>query len=78
MNASRQHAVAKASAQVTLVIAVCKVTKELYGYSAPVLDESSTLRRVALFLNGTARCRLTQDEQDVALSVIRNRFESQP
>ena len=76
MNASRERAAANAAAQVRLAIGVCRTTKELYGYATPTLDEPATLRRVALFLNGTARCHLTQDEQDVALSVIRHRFDS--
>ena len=76
MNASRERATASAAARVTLALGICRTTKELYGYASPTLDESATLRRVALFLNGTARCHLTPDEQDVALVVIRNRFES--
>ena len=73
MNNARIAAVVKAAEAVTLVKVIDSVTKELYDYTCWVLDEKATLRRVALFLNGTARRHLTSDEQFLALDVLRNR-----
>lgn len=66
-------AVIRAADRVTLVIVADPVTRELYGVADPRLDETATLRRVALFYRGTGRYVLTSDEQDAALAVIRAR-----
>jgi hypothetical protein len=73
MIASRASAVIRAAERVTLCKAKDQVTQELYGYSNFVLDEKATMRRVALFLNGTARTSMTPDEQYLALSILRSR-----
>lgn len=67
--------VSAAAKRVTLVVAVDPVTRELYGTSVPVLNETATLRRVALFFRGTGSYNLSPDEKDAALLVLRGRFE---
>lgn len=64
-----------AARRVTLSLRTCPVTRELYGYGRLVLDETATLRRVALFHRGSGRARLSPDEKDAALEILRQRFD---
>lgn len=73
-NPANLKAVASAAERVTLVIGTCAASRELYGTVEPVLEETPTLRRVALFYRGTGAYRLTAEERDAALLVIRGRF----
>lgn len=75
MNTPAARTAARHAENVTLAIKVCPVTKELYGYAEPALDEVATLRRVALFARGSGALALSQDERAAALSVIRRRFD---
>jgi hypothetical protein len=62
----------KHAQRVKLVVRVCPVTKDLYGYATPVLDEDATLCGVESLL----RYGMCPAARDVASSVIRERFES--
>jgi len=64
-----------AASRVRLALGVCQVTKELYGYAVPVLDEQATLRRVALFVHGSGKVALKTPEMDLVLPIIRGRFD---
>ena len=65
----------RAATRCHLAVTSCATTRELYGYFAPVLDEVPTLRRVALLYRGSGRYTLTQPERDIALEIVRERFE---
>ena len=68
-------AIEDAAKRVRLAIVVDPVTKELYGYAEPALDEKTTLRRVALFVHGSGTIELTPSEKELALPIIRERFD---
>ena len=74
-NPANLIAVSRAAERVTLAVVVDPVARELYGVTERALDEKATLRRVALFYRGTGAYRLTPEESDAALAVLRARFE---
>lgn len=76
MTAAHNRNVTRAAENVTLVLAVNKGVREIYGVTEFVLDESATLRRVALFYRGSGRYELTAQERDVALAVLRERADN--
>jgi len=65
----------RAAERCHLAIGECSVTRELYNYFDPRLDEMATLRRVARLHRGSGRYQLTGQEREAALEVIRCRFE---
>lgn len=66
----------KAAHKVQLVIVGNKTYQELYDMYAPCLDEKATLRRVSLFALSSGRIELNQEQKDIALEIIRDRFDS--
>lgn len=65
----------EAAQRVRLAIAIDPVTKELYGYASPALNEKATMRRVALFVHGSGSVELKTSEKDLVLPIIRARFD---
>jgi hypothetical protein len=61
--------------KISLVWTVCPVTKELYGYAQPVLDEATTMRAFrAAYEAKTGYCP-DLGEQDVARRLLQERAE---
>lgn len=54
--------------QAHLPLAVCSVTKALYGYTAPVLDEPRARRQIG-------RAGITGGAAEVALAILYERAE---
>lgn len=72
MNANLRN-VTRAAERVALALTVDHDTRDLYGITEYVMDETATLRRVSLFYRGSGRYTLTADEREAALAVLRER-----
>lgn len=59
-----------------LMLTVDPVTRELYGYAAPVLDEQTTLRRFSAAYYAKASYTPSPAERETTLAVFRERFET--
>lgn len=76
---TRHPKVAQIAGRVPLALTTCPVTRELYAYARPALDEHVTLHRVGVDLFAdVGRYRLTPGERETALRVITERFEALP
>lgn len=70
------NAVKKAANKVKLVVIPNNVTMELYDTYEPALNMTATLRRVALFVTGSGRTELSQENKETAMVILADRFEN--
>jgi hypothetical protein len=76
MNAQAQTRAIKIARTLRLPMTTCKVTKELYGYAYPVLDETQARRAfVSYWTKAHGVHTLDGDITEAALAVMHQRVE---